>query len=290
MKIALTQFAASDSTAENLDRQIRMVTRAAESGAKIVCTQELFMSKYFCVELDARNFAFARTLTSKEVLSLSEVSRRCGIVLVASLFEDRGGGLHHNTAVVFDADGSTAGIYRKMHIPHDPHFEEKYYFAPGDTGYKAWNTRYGKIGVLVCWDQWFPEAARLTALAGSDIIFYPTAIGGLLDEPPAEVARFKRAWQTVQCGHAVANGVYIAAANRVGVEKTSDGRGGVNFWGGSFLSNPYGEIVAEASRDTEEVLVADIDFSLMEEFRKNWPFRRDRRVDSYGDISKLGTE
>ena len=290
MKIALTQFAASDSPEENLNRQISMLNRAAESGAKIVCTQELFMSKYFCVELDARNFSYARSLASKEVGALSEAAGNAGVVLVASLFEDRGGGLYHNTAVVFDADGSELGIYRKAHIPHDPHFEEKYYFAPGDTGYRSWNTKYGKIGVLVCWDQWFPEAARLTALAGADIIFYPTAIGGLLSESPEEAARFKRSWQTVQRGHAVANGVYVAAANRVGVEKVSDGRDGIKVWGGSFLSNPYGEIVAEASENSEEILLADIDFSLLAEFRKTWPFFRDRRTDTYAGMLKLAED
>lgn len=284
MKIALTQFAASENPSENLEKQVAMITAAAAKGAKIVCTQELFKSKYFCIGLDPKNFGLAESMSGDTVGLLKTLAAKLDIVIVASLFENRGNEVYHNTAAIIDADGSLAGIYRKMHIPHDPHFEEKYYFTQGDTGYGAWNTKYGKIGVLICWDQWYPEAARLTALAGADIIFYPTAIGGLSDESREEVENFRNAWRTVQCGHAVANGAYVAAANRVGVEK--GGGGEIKFWGGSFLSNPYGRIVALASETEEEILLADVDYSVVKEFRRTWPFFRDRRTDSYDGILK----
>lgn len=284
MKIALTQFAASENPSENLEKQVAMITAAAAKGAKIVCTQELFKSKYFCIGLDTKNFELAESMSGDTVGLLKTLAAKLDIVIVASLFENRGNEVYHNTAAIIDADGSLAGIYRKMHIPHDPHFEEKYYFTQGDTGYGAWNTKYGKIGVLICWDQWYPEAARLTALAGADIIFYPTAIGGLSDESREEVENFRNAWRTVQCGHAVANGAYVAAANRIGVEK--GGGGEIKFWGGSFLSNPYGRIVALASETEEEILLADVDYSVVKEFRRTWPFFRDRRTDSYDGILK----
>lgn len=284
MKIALTQFAASDNPSENLEKQASMVEEAAKSGAKIVCTQELFKSKYFCIGLDPENFNLAEGVSGDSVKALSKIAADFDVAVVASIFEKRCAGVYHNTAVIIDAGGSVAGVYRKMHIPHDPHFEEKYYFTPGDTGYRAWNTKYGKIGVLVCWDQWYPEAARLTALAGAEIIFYPTAIGGLSGESESEVADFRSAWRTVQCGHAVANGLFVAAANRVGTESGSGDS--IKFWGGSFFANPYGRVVAEASGDSDEILIADIDFSEAEKFRRTWPFFRDRRIDSYGEICK----
>lgn len=285
MKIALTQFAAAERPSDNLDRQLSMISEAAAKGAKIVCTQELFMSRYFCIDLDCKNFDLAEEVASSTLDKLRDSARKNDVVLVASLFERRAKGVFHNTAAVIDADGSFLGIYRKSHIPHDPCFEEKYYFTPGDTGYRSWRTKYGNIGVLICWDQWYPEAARLTALKGADIIFYPTAIGGLAEESAEEVASFHNAWQTVQCGHAVANGAYVAAANRVGIECGSRGNS-IKFWGGSFCSNPYGEVVAKASPDLEEVLLADVDFKIVEEFRKTWPFFRDRRIDTYGGLAK----
>ena len=234
MKIALTQFAASENPADNLKKQAEMISSAASDGAKIVCTQELFMSKYFCIDLDAGKFGLAERIPSPTTDTLCSLAKKLDIVIIASLFESRGNEIYHNTAVTIDADGKIAGKYRKMHIPHDPHFEEKYYFTPGDLGYGAVETKYGKLGVLVCWDQWYPEAARAVSLNGAEIIFYPTAIGGLNGESEAEVSNFHNAWQTVQCGHAVANGAYVAAANRVGIEKSKDGSS-INFWGGSLF-------------------------------------------------------
>ena len=285
MKIALTQFAASERPADNLQKQIDMISSAAADGAKIVCTQELFMSKYFCIDLDAEKFALAEKIPSPTTDALCALARKLDIVIIASLFENRGNEIYHNTAVTIDADGQIAAKYRKMHIPHDPHFEEKYYYTPGDLGYGAAGTKYGKIGVLVCWDQWYPEAARATALKGAEIIFYPTTIGGLNGESEVEVANFHNAWQTVQCGHAVANGAYVAAANRVGVEKSKDGSS-INFWGGSFCADPYGNVISKASKCMEQILFADVDFNLVGNFRRTWPFFRDRRVDSYSVLEK----
>lgn len=285
-KIALTQFAASDVPSENLSRQIEMIRCAAAGGAKIICTQELFMSKYFCLSLDEKFFALAEKIPSQTTDALSALAKELEIVIVASLFENRGNEVCHNTSVVFDSDGTLLGKYRKMHIPHDPCFEEKYYFTPGDCGYPVWDTAFGKIAVLICWDQWFPEAARIAALGGAEIIFYPTAIGVLPTETSEEKEKFRAAWQTVQCGHAVANGAYVAAANRVGTE-TQDGRS-VKFWGSSFIANPYGKICACASEDEDEILISEVDFDEVAKFRKTWPFFRDRRVDSYGSISQLG--
>lgn len=285
MKIALTQFAASENPADNLKKQAEMISSAASDGAKIVCTQELFMSKYFCIDLDAEKFGLAERIPSPTTDTLCSLAKKLDIVIIASLFESRGNEIYHNTAVTIDADGKIAGKYRKMHIPHDPHFEEKYYFTPGDLGYGAVETKYGKLGVLVCWDQWYPEAARAVSLNGAEIIFYPTAIGGLNGESEAEVSNFHNAWQTVQCGHAVANGVYVAAANRVGIEKSKDGSS-INFWGGSFCSDPYGNVVSKASKSEEQILFADVDFNLVRDFRRTWPFFRDRRADSYSVLGK----
>ena len=285
MKIALTQFAASENPADNLKKQDEMISSAASDGAKIVCTQELFMSKYFCIDLDAEKFGLAERIPSPTTDTLCSLAKKLDIVIIASLFESRGNEIYHNTAVTIDADGKIAGKYRKMHIPHDPHFEEKYYFTPGDLGYGAVETKYRKLGVLVCWDQWYPEAARAVSLNGAEIIFYPTAIGGLNGESEAEVSNFHNAWQTVQCGHAVANGAYVAAANRVGIEKSKDGSS-INFWGGSFCSDPYGNVVSKASKSEEQILFADVDFNLVRDFRRTWPFFRDRRADSYSVLGK----
>ncbi len=284
MKIALTQFAASKNPSENLEKQLGMISRAADGGAKIVCTQELFMSEYFCISLDERKFDLAEKIPSPTTDALCDIARSKGIVVVASLFENRGNGVYHNTAVVVDSDGTLLGKYRKNHIPHDPCFEEKYYFAEGDLGYPVWKTKYGKIGVLVCWDQWYPECARLEALGGAELIFYPTAIGVLPGETEEDKRKFYGAWQTVQRGHAVANGVYVAAANRVGVER--DGDRELKFFGGSFVANPYGEVLSCGSEHVDEIVYADVDFSETEKFRKMWPFFRDRRIDTYGDILK----
>lgn len=285
MKIALTQFAASENPADNLKKQMEMISSAALGGAKIICTQELFLSKYFCIDLDAEKFALAEKIPSPTTDSLCGLAKELDVVIIASLFENRGNEVYHNTAVTIDADGRIVGKYRKTHIPHDPHFEEKYYFAPGDLGYGSSNTKYGNIGVLVCWDQWYPEAARATALNGAEIIFYPTAIGGLSGESEAEVEKFHNAWQTVQCGHAVANGAYVAAANRVGIERSKDGSS-IIFWGGSFCADPYGSVIAKASKSEEQILFADVDFNVVKDFRRTWPFFRDRRVDLYSALGK----
>lgn len=233
-------------------------------------------------------FKFAERIdeNSQTVKLLSEIAKSKNVVIVASLFEKRAEGLYHNTAVVIDADGEYLGRYRKMHIPDDPHFYEKFYFTPGDLGYRVFETKYGRVGTLICWDQWFPEAARITAMKGAQIIFYPTAIGWLPEEKEESGESQFNAWLSVQKGHAVANGVYIAAVNRVGFEPSPDGNGGIQFWGSSFVANPYGEVIKMASDGDEEILITEVDLEQIEEFRKVWPFFRDRRIDSYGEITK----
>ena len=263
----------------NVAKAIERTREAAKNGAQIVCLQELFRSLYFCQEEDPRHFALAETIPGPTTRRLAQAAKKLGVVIVASLFEKRAQGLYHNTAVVLDADGSIAGKYRKMHIPEDPRFYEKFYFAPGDLGFKAFDTRFGRIGVLVCWDQWYPEAARLTALQGAQILFYPTAIGTWIGEKEFQVAQHD-AWQTIQRSHAVANGVFVAVPNRVGRE------GELDFWGHSFVSNPFGEVVAKASEAHEEILYADCDLGDIERFRHGWPFLRDRRIDAYGPITQ----
>jgi N-carbamoylputrescine amidase len=275
----------------NLQKALDRIGEAAAQGAQVVCLPELFQTQYFCQREDIRLFDLAEPIPGPATARLSEAARSHGVVLVASLFEKRAPGVYHNTAVLFDADGSMAGIYRKMHIPDDPLYYEKFYFTPGDLGFKAHDTQAGRIGALVCWDQWFPEGARLTALAGAVMLFYPTAIGW----HPLEKAEFGAAqhdaWQTIQRSHAIANGVYVGSVNRVGFE-TGDIRGnsvpgpGLEFWGGSFLCDPFGRILAQGSHDREEILTADVDLGLLEDQRRNWPFFRDRRIDAYGDISR----
>jgi N-carbamoylputrescine amidase len=275
----------------NLDKAIESIGAAAARGAQVVCLPELFQTQYFCQREEAVLFDLAEPIPGPATERLAEAARRHGVVLVASLFERRAPGVYHNSAVLFDADGTLCGIYRKMHIPDDPLYYEKFYFTPGDLGFRALDTRVGRIGTLVCWDQWFPEAARLTALAGAVILFYPTAIGW----HPQEKAEFGEAqhdaWRTIQRSHAIANGVYVGSVNRVGFE-TGDIRGrsvagpGLEFWGGSFLCDPFGRIIAQASHDREEILVAEVDLGLLEDTRRNWPFLRDRRIDSYGDLTR----
>lgn len=282
MKIALIQAKSLGKKDLNFESHLSKIREAAAGGAKIICTQELFLSDYFCLVQDSKFFDLAEKIPNARSDKLCELCKELQVVLVASLFEDRGGEVYHNTSIVIDADGKLLGKYRKMHIPQDPCFEEKFYFAEGDTGYRAWETKYGKIGVLICWDQWYPEAARLTALDGAQIIFYPTAIGTLPTEDERELKKFQTAWQTVQRGHGVANGSFIAAVNRIGTE--GEGSRSVKFWGHSFVSNPYGEVIAQASDDKEEILFADVDFSQTREFRRTWPFFRDRRIDSYERI------
>ena len=289
-RVGLIQMCTSSDPEANFERGLEHVRAAAAKGAEIVCLPELFQTQYFCQREDTALFDLAESIPGPATERLSEVAKKLKIVLIASLFEKRAAGLYHNTAALFDADGTLRGLYRKMHIPDDPLYYEKYYFTPGDLGFRAFDTNVGRVGTLVCWDQWYPEGARLTALQGANILFYPTAIGW----HPAEKAEFGEAqydaWCTIQRSHAIANGVYVAAVNRVGFE-TGDIRGnsapgkGLEFWGGSFLSDPFGRIIAQASHDKEEILIGEVDLALLEDTRRNWPFLRDRRIDSYAPIT-----
>jgi N-carbamoylputrescine amidase len=281
VRVGLIQLTAEDTPAANVRKTLPRIEEAAAKGAKIIGLQEMFTTKYFCVTQDPKHFDLAEPIeTGPSVTELAKAAKRLGVVIVAPLFEARGSEVYHNTAAVIDADGAVLGKYRKMHIPQDPGFEEKFYFTPGDLGFRTWKTAHGDIGVLICWDQWYPEAARLTALGGAQILFYPTAIGWLPEEKAALGKAQHNAWETVQRGHGVANGCYVAATNRVGTE------GRTQFWGQSFVSDPYGEIVARASVEKEEILLADCDLVKQREFRRIWPFFRDRRIDAYGDLTR----
>jgi N-carbamoylputrescine amidase len=284
-KIALVQMRCGPEPEKNFARAIDMIRDAAEKGAQIVCLPELFRSQYFCQTEDHKNFELAEEIPAKSTLALGEVARKTGVVIIASLFEKRSAGVYHNTAVIIGADGNMLGKYRKMHIPDDPLYHEKFYFTPGDLGFQAWPTPHGKIGVCVCWDQWYPEAARLTALHGAEIIFYPTAIGWHPSEKKQFGATQHAAWETIQRSHAIANGCYIAVPNRVGHERPAGGDG-IEFWGQSFVCGPDGEIIAKGSFDREEIVMADVDWSRVNEQRTHWPFLRDRRVDAYGEINR----
>ncbi|MHB8836729.1 MAG: carbon-nitrogen hydrolase [Candidatus Methylomirabilia bacterium] len=284
-RIALVQMRVGEDPAANLARAIELIGEAAARGADLVCLPELFRTPYFCQREDATLFDFAEPVPGPTTAAIAAAARRHGVVVVASLFERRAPGIAHNTAAVIDADGSLAGIYRKMHIPDDPGYYEKYYFTPGDLGFRAIDTRAGRIGVLICWDQWFPEAARLVALAGAEVILYPTAIGWHPAEKQAEGEAQRDAWRTVQRGHAIANGVYVAAVNRVGLERPDPTAAGLEFWGTSFCCDPQGVLLAEAGTAGEEVLVVEIDRARLEEVRRNWPFLRDRRIDAYGGLT-----
>lgn len=276
--LGLIQMSAGDDLAVNLSKTVERINAAAKKGAQIVCLQELFRSRYFCQSENARNFKLAETIPGPTTEALADLARQKEVVIVASIFEKRSAGVYHNTAVVIDADGSIAGKYRKMHIPDDPLYYEKFYFTPGDLGFPSFETRYARVAALVCWDQWFPEGARLAALGGAEILFYPTAIGWIPNEPRAVAENQRAAWQLIQRSHAVANGVFVAAVNRVGRE------GKINFWGQSFVAGPFGEIVAQAGGKREEVLIAKCDLGKIEETRQSWPFLRDRRIDAYGAI------
>jgi N-carbamoylputrescine amidase len=269
---------------DNLRRAREMLHQAADRGAGVVCLPELFRTQYFCQAQDAAHFNLAEPIPGPTTEALAQVAREARVVVIGSIFERRAAGLYHNTAVVLDADGTLCGRYRKMHIPDDPLYYEKYYFTPGDLGFQAYDTSSARIGALVCWDQWYPEAARLTALQGAEILFYPTAIGW----HPAEKAAFGSAqlsaWETIQRAHAIANGVYVAAVNRVGHEGPKGG--GLEFWGGSFLADPFGRLLAQAGHDSEEILIATCDPKLQEETRRNWPFLRDRRIDAYAPLTQ----
>lgn len=267
---------------DNMSKAIKGIRDAAAQGAQIVCLQELFTSLYFCDVEDYENFKLAEPIPGPSTDILSAVAKELGVVVIASLFEKRAQGLYHNTTAVIDADGSYLGKYRKMHIPDDPAYFEKFYFTPGDLGYKVFKTKYATLGVLICWDQWYPEAARLTSLMGAEILFYPTAIGWATSQDAATNEEQYNAWQTIQRSHAVANGVHVVSVNRVGFEQN----GAMKFWGGSFVSNPFGSLIVKASHDNEEVIVTDIDLAKTDSYRTHWPFMRDRRIDSYGDIVK----
>lgn len=287
--VGLIQMSCGDDIRENLAKAIRYANQAADQGAKIICTQELFRSHYFCQTIDLDAFRLAEDLEkgSPTLQRMAELAASREVVIITCLFEKRAPGLYHNTAAVIDADGSMVGTYRKMHIPDDPHYLEKFYFAPGDLGYPTFNTRYANIGVLICWDQWFPEAARLTALQGAEIIFYPTAIGYMPGERERGDSRSCEAWQVVQRGHAVANGCFVATVNRVGYEPHPEGQGGLDFWGQSFVAGPYGTVLACASEDEDEVLVYTLDLAQIEEARDHLAhFYRDRRIDSYGNLTE----
>ncbi|MEK6703760.1 MAG: carbon-nitrogen hydrolase [Planctomycetota bacterium] len=292
VKVALTQMACVESTDANRAHQLKLLEKAAKQGGQILCTQEMFASQYFCQVEDHRFFALAETIPGPSTDAFCKLAKRHGVVIIASLFEKRASGLYHNTAAIIDADGSLLGVYRKMHIPDDPLYYEKFYFTPGDTGFKTWQTRFAKIGVLICWDQWFPEGARLTAMGGAEILFYPTAIGW----HPTEKAEYGKAqhesWEIMQRSHAIANGCYVCAPNRIGHEFVNGTNGkpvskdGIQFWGQSFVSAPNGQLVAKASVDKEEILMTDCDLAKVEFSRTHWPFLRDRRIDAYSDMTK----
>jgi len=288
--VGLVQMHCTPDPDDNVKRAVQFVRDAARQGAQVVCLPELFKTQYFCQREDAALFDLAEPIPGPSTEVLTKVAQEAKVAIVASIFEKRARGVYHNTAVMIDSDGKILGLYRKMHIPDDPLYYEKFYFTPGDLGFKAFDTNFGRVGSLVCWDQWYPEGARLTALAGAEVIFYPTAIGW----HPSEKEQFGKAqhdaWRTIQRAHAIANGVFVAVVNRVGHE-TGNIRGnevkgaGLEFWGGSFLCDPFGVVIAEASHNKEEILIGEIDAQKMEEVRRNWPFLRDRRIDSYGAIT-----
>ncbi|WP_120181754.1 carbon-nitrogen hydrolase [Pelobium manganitolerans] len=280
VKLGLVQMTCSPNKEDNLEKAIIRIRQAAEKGAQIICLQELFTSLYFCDEENYDNFALAESIPGPSTDALQSLAGELGVVIIASLFEKRTEGLYHNTTAVLDADGSYLGKYRKMHIPDDPGFYEKFYFTPGDLGYKVFKTKFATIGVLICWDQWYPEAARITSLMGAEILFYPTAIGWSTKQDEETNQEQHHAWQTIQSAHAVANGVHVVGVNRVGEEA------GVKFWGGSFIANPFGKLLYKGSVDDEEVHVQEIDLAKSDSYRVHWPFLRDRRIDSYGQIVK----
>lgn len=281
-RVGLIQTTSSPDAQANTHKTVELVREAARRGAQIVCLQEMYRSPYFCREENADLFDWAETVPGPSTEALSKVAKEHEVVVIVPIFEKRATGLYHNSAVILDADGSTLGLYRKMHIPDDPLFYEKFYFTPGDLGFRTFDTRYGRIATLICWDQWYPEGARLAALGGANILFYPTAIGWHPYEKATHGASQREAWQTIQRSHAIANGIYVAAANRIGFEGPPDN--GLEFWGSSFICDPIGVVVAEASADKEEILVAECSTARMEEVRRGWPFLRDRRIDAYGPI------
>lgn len=282
VKIGTVQMSCTKSPSENLNKAIERIREAAKKGAQVVCLQELFTSLYFCDVEDYENFKLAEAIPGPSTDSLSALAKELGVVIIASLFEKRTQGIYHNTTAVLDADGTYLGKYRKMHIPDDPSYYEKFYFTPGDLGYKVFKTKFATVGVLICWDQWYPEASRITALMGAEILFYPTAIGWATSQDEATNTEQYNAWQTIQRSHSVANGLHVVSVNRVGFEQN----GAMKFWGGSFITNPFGCILYKASHENEEVNVTEIDLNKTDSYRTHWPFMRDRRIDSYQPITK----
>lgn len=285
VKLGLLQTRCSANPGENLKKTLAFAAKAAKQGAQIICTQELFRSEYFCQCEDHEYFKLAESIPGPTTEAFQKLARKHSVVVIASIFEKRSSGVYHNTAAVIDANGSLLGIYRKMHIPDDPLYYEKFYFTPGDLGFRAWQTRYGKLGVLVCWDQWYPEGARLTAMQGAEILFYPTAIGWHPKERAEHGTNQHGAWELIQRSHAVANGCFVAVPNRVGLERPIGGDG-IQFWGQSFVAGTSGQILAKASADNEEILIVPVDLAKVDITRTHWPFLRDRRIDAYGDLTK----
>ena len=285
VRLGLLQSACSADPRVSLKKTLAQAEQAAKQGAQIICTQELFRSPYFCQSEDHDNFKLAETIPGPSTEAFQKLAKKHRVVIIASLFEKRSSGVYHNTAAIIDADGSLLGLYRKMHIPEDPLFHEKFYFTPGDLGFRAWPTRYGKIGVLICWDQWYPEAARLTAMQGAEILFYPTAIGWHPKEKSAYGVNQHGAWELIQRSHAVANGCYVAAVNRIGLEQPIGGDG-LEFWGQSFVAGTSGQLLAKASATKEEILIVPVDLAKVDVTRTHWPFLRDRRIDAYGDLTR----
>ena len=284
--VGLVQMSASSDPESNLGKAVSFVEQTARLGAQVVCLPELFRSQYFCQKEDASFFDLAESIPGPSTDALGAIAREKQLTIIAPVFERRAAGLYHNSAAVIGEDGKIAGVYRKMHIPDDPAYYEKFYFTPGDVGFRAFDTAVGRVGALICWDQWYPEGARLTALRGANVLFYPTAIGWHPHEKEAHGAAQRDAWKTIQRSHAIANGVYVAAVNRVGHEKPDADAAGIEFWGTSFLCDPFGVVIAEGSTDREEVLVAEVDPRRIEEVRRNWPFLRDRRIDAYDGITQ----
>ncbi len=284
--VGLVQMAVTESVEDNLARAVQFVEQAAHDGAQVICLPELFRSQYFCQTEDADLFNLAEPIPGPSTQAMAQVASDHHVTVVVPLFERRAAGLYHNSLVVIGPDGQTLGLYRKMHIPDDPAYYEKFYFTPGDLGFQAFQTPVGKIGTLICWDQWYPEGARLTALQGAEVLFYPTAIGWHPSEKDAFGAEQRQAWQTIQKSHAIANGTYVASVNRIGHEKPMPDQDGIEFWGSSFLCDPFGNVLAEASTDREEVLIGEVDLDRIEQVRRHWPFLRDRRVDAYQDMGR----
>jgi N-carbamoylputrescine amidase len=282
----LIQIGLSKNPEDNLKKAVSWINKAAKQGAQVICLPELFRSQYFCQKEDIKNFELAETIPGSTTEAIGKAAKKNKVAVVTSIFEKRAPGIYHNSVALINTGGEIEGIYRKMHIPDDPAYYEKFYFTPGDLGYKSFNTKYGNIGTLVCWDQWYPEGARLTALKGASILFYPTAIGWHPHEKKSEGKAQFDSWQTVQRGHAIANGVYVAACNRIGLEKQSKDSAGIEFWGSSFIADPQGVIIAQASDDKEEIIIAEVNLERIEYIRCNWPFLRDRRIDSYIGIDK----